>query len=383
MARALVVRRYNRPAASVTAYRPWTHGVFIPKGLNCPAVRWGARCRAKLHAPGPGYFGQWLWPLVTRRMRHAAWLLVLLAMAQNEAAYAQTFPAKPIRFVIGPSSDVLPRLIGQHLGAGWGQQVVVDPRPGGGGMIAAEIVAKAAPDGYTWLLSTAAYTIYASLYRNAPYDLTRDYAPVARVGTGTFYLVAHPSVQARSLAELIAIARAKPGQLRYASSGMGSPPHLAGEWLRFIAKIDALHVPHKSVAGTVIDMLSGQVHFAFIYGPSVLPHIRSGKLTALAGSGAMRSKAAPDIPTVAESGFPGFEVIGWNGVHVPARTPKAIVARISESILKAALLPNVQEVMMAGGLEPGPLGVDGFERFVKADQQRWGQVIQQTGVRSD
>lgn len=343
-------------------------GMFIAKRLNRP------RCC---------FIGGLLRPLVQWRMLCAAWLLVLLATAQNEAACAQTFPAKPIRFVIGPSSDVLPRLIGQHLSAGWGQQVVVDPRPGGGGMIAAEIVAKAAPDGYTWLLSTAAYTIYASLYRNAPYDLTRDYAPVARIGTGTFYLVAHPSVQARSLADLIAVARAKPGQLRYASSGMGSPPHLAGEWLRSLAKIDALHVPHKSVAGTVIDTLSGQVHFAFIYGPSVLPHIRSGKLTALAGSGAMRSKAAPDIPTVAESGFPGFEVIGWNGVHVPARTPKASVARISESLLKVAQLANVQEVMMASGLEPGPLGVDGFERFVSADQQRWGRVIQQTGVRAN
>jgi tripartite-type tricarboxylate transporter receptor subunit TctC len=314
-------------------------------------------------------------------MTHFTRAVVLIcALGFSSVLLGQSFPDRPIRLLLGPSSDALPRLLGAHLTSVWNQQVVVDQRPGGGGMIAAEIVAKAAPDGYTWLLSTAAYTIYASLYEKAAYDLTRDYAPVARVGTGTFYLVAHPSLHAKSLAELIAIARAKPGQVRYASAGMGTPPHLATEWLRYLAKVDFLHVPHKSVAGSVIDTLSGQVHFAFIYGPAALPHIHSGKLIGIATSSARRSRAAPEIPTVAESGFPGFEVIGWNGIHVPARTPPGLIERISTEILKVVRIPEVQERMAVGGLEPGPLDPREFGRFVRADQSRWNSVIKQAGI---
>lgn len=309
-------------------------------------------------------------------------LAIAAALSGGHAA-AQSFPSKPIRFVIGPSSDVVPRLIGHHLSAAWRQQVVVDPRPGAQGMIAADIVAKAAPDGYTWLLSTAAYTIHAALYPKAPYDVTRDYTPVARMGTGVFYLVAHPSLAARSVTDLIALARAKPGQLRYASSGNGTPPHLASEWLASMAKVEFLHVPHKSVAGTVIDMLSGQTQFAFIYGPSVVPHIASGKMIALAVSSAKRSKAAPDVPTVAEAGLPGFEVIGWNGVHAPARTPRAIVAAIAQEIARVVEIAEVQGRMAAGGLDPGAQGAEEFDRFARADKARWTAVIKQTGIRAD
>ena len=309
--------------------------------------------------------------------------LVLAATLTTGHAAAQGFPTKPIRFVIGPSSDVVPRLIGHYLSTGWHHQVVVDPRPGAQGMIAAEIVAKAAPDGYTWLLSTAAYTIHGALYPKAPYDVTRDYTPVARIGTGVFYLVAHPSLAVKSVADLIALARAKPGQLRYASSGNGTPPHLASEWLASMAKVEFLHVPHKSVAGTIIDMLSGQTQFAFIYGPSVVPHIKSGKMIALAVSSAKRSKAAPEVPTVAEAGMAGFEVIGWNGVHAPARTPRPIVAAIAQEIARVIETPEVQERMAAGGLDPGAQGPEAFDRFVRADKERWIAVIKQTGIRAD
>ena len=299
------------------------------------------------------------------------------------AAQAQDFPQRPVRWVIGPSSDVVPRLIAQHLSAAWRHQVVVDPRPGGQGMIAAEIVAKAAPDGYTWLLSTAAYTIHAALYPHATYQVTRDYVAVARAGTGVFYLAAHPSLGARTLSELIAMARAKPGQLRYASSGNGTPPHLAAEWLRYMTKTEFLHVPHKSVAGTVIDTLSGQVQFSFIYGPSVLPHIRSGKMIALAVTSSKRSSTAPDVPTVAESGLAGFEVLGWNGVHLPRRTPPPIIARIAQAFVRVVDLAEVQERMVAGGLEPGPQGPEAFEQFVRADHQRWATVITQAGIKPE
>jgi tripartite-type tricarboxylate transporter receptor subunit TctC len=250
-------------------------------------------------------------------------------------------------------------------------------------MIAAEIVARAAPDGYTWLLSTAAYTIHAALYPQAPYGVTRDYAPVARIGTGVFYLVAHPSLGVKSVSELIALARAKPGQVRYASSGNGTPPHLATEWLGAMAKIEFLHVPHKSVAGTIIDMLSGQTQFAFIYAPSVMPHIRSGKLIALAVSAAERYKATPDVPTVAESGLAGFEVIGWNGIHAPRRTPLAIIARIAQEVVRVVEIAEVQERMAAGGLDPRPLGTAEFDQFVRADHRRWTAVIKQAAIRPD
>ena len=298
-------------------------------------------------------------------------------------AQAQEFPLRPVRWVIGPSSDVVPRLIAQHLSIAWRQQVVVDPRPGGQGMIAAEIVAKAAPDGYSWLLSTAAYTIHAALFPKAPYDVTRDYVPVARVGTGVFYLAAHPALGAKSVSELIALARAKPGQLRYASSGNGTPPHLATEWFSFMTKTEFLHVPHKSVAGTVIDTLSGQVQFSFIYGPSALPHIRAGKMIGLAVTSSRRSAAAPDIPTVAESGLAGFEVLGWNGVHAPKRTPEPIIARIAQAFMRVVDLPEVQERMVAGGLEPGAQDATTFDQFVRADYRRWTTVIKQAGIKPE
>ena len=319
------------------------------------------------------------------RARRSAWRFTAFVLAGLSCApaFAQDFPVKPIRWVIGPSSDVVPRLIAQHMSASWRQQVVVDPRPGGQGMIAAEIVARAAADGYTWLLSTAAYTIHASLYPKAPYDVTRDYAPVARIGTGVFYLVAHPALGARSVNELIALARSKPGQVRYASSGNGTPPHLAAEWLGAMAKVEFLHVPHKSVAGTIIDMLSGQTHFAFIYAPSAMPHIRSGKMVALAVSAAERYRATPDVPTVAESGLGGFEVIGWNGIHAPRRTPGATVARIAQEVARIVQIGEVQERMAAGGLDPRPLGTVEFEQFVHADHRRWTGVIKQTGIRPD
>lgn len=306
-----------------------------------------------------------------------------LGMLVCAVTHAQDFPQRPVRWVIGPSSDVVPRLIAQHLSIAWRQQVVVDPRPGGQGMIAAEIVARAAPDGYTWLLSTAAYTIHAALYPKSPYDVTRDYVPVARVGTGVFYLTAHPSLGAKSVADLIALARASPGQLRYASSGNGTPPHLAAEWFGHMTKTSYLHVPHKSVAGTVIDTLSGQVQFSFIYGPAALPHIRSGKMIGLAVTSARRSRSAPDIPTVAESGLAGFEVLGWNGVHAPKRTREPVVTRIAQAFARVVALAEVQERMLTGGLEPGAQGPEAFDQFVRADYRRWAAVIQQAAIKAE
>lgn len=306
-----------------------------------------------------------------------------LASGFMPAALAETFPARPVRVVVGPGSDFPPRLVGQKLADAWGQQVIVDPRPGGGGAIAIEIAAKSSPDGYTWLLSTALFTINASLYPGWPYRLVRDFAPVTLLATATFYLLAHPSVPAKSVSELIQLAREKPGQLNYSSGGPGSPPHLAGEMLKNMARVNIVHVPYKSAATATTDLLGGHVQVSFQYAPTALPHYRSGKARALAVTSAKRSLTAPELPTVAESGFPGFEVIGWNGVHVPAGTPRLIIAKLSKDIVAALALPDVRERMLGAGLEVAGNTPEEFAVFVKTDLAHWANAIRQTGVKAE
>ena len=242
-----------------------------------------------------------------------------LAFAAREAsaATAEVFPNKPIRVVVGPGTDFLPRLLGPKLYAVWGQQLVIDQRPGGGGAIAADIVAKAAPDGHTWLVGTAVFTINASMYAKPPYNLERDFAPVTGLATATFLMLVYPAVPAKTVAEFIQLARDKPGQINYASSGVGTPPHLAGEMMKSLARVNMLHVPYKSAAASLNELLAGQVQMTFQFMPAALPHVRTGRLRALGVSSAKRSPLAPELPTIIEAGLPGFEVIGWNGVHMP------------------------------------------------------------------
>lgn len=310
-------------------------------------------------------------------------LAILLLTALPSAAPAENYPARPVRLVVGPGQDLIARLVGQKLSGIWGQQIIVDPRPGGGGAIAADIVAKATPDGHTWLLSTAVFTINPGLYAKPPYDLVRDFAPVVLLGTASFFLVVHPSVPAKSVAELVQIAREKPGRISYSSSGVGTPPHLAGEMFKSMARINLFHVPYKSVAATIPDLLSGQVQMSFQFAPTALPYVKSGKLRALAVSSANRSPLAPDLPTVAESGLPGFEVIGWNGVHVPKGTSRAIIARINTDTLRVLKLPDIQERMSAGGLDPASGTPDEFGAFVKADVARWAKAIRDAGIQPE
>ncbi|MEN3355478.1 MAG: hypothetical protein V7640_3636 [Betaproteobacteria bacterium] len=318
------------------------------------------------------------------KLCHAA-LCASLALVAATAApcLAQSYPTKAIRVVVGPGTDLVPRLIGPKLAAVWGQQLVIDQRPGGGGAIAADIVAKAAADGHTWLLSTAVFTINAGMYAKPPYDLVRDFAPVTLLGTAMFFLLVHPSVPARSVTDLIQLAREKPGQLNYSSSGVGTPPHLAGEILKSMARIDIVHVPYKSAAASITDLLGGQVQMSFQFTPTALPHVRSGKLKALGVSGAKRSGSAPELPTIAESGLPGFEVIGWNGVHVPKGTPKAIVSRINTEILQVLKQPDIQERMSVAGLDAFGNTPEAFATFVKADLARWAQVIREARIQPE
>jgi tripartite-type tricarboxylate transporter receptor subunit TctC len=308
--------------------------------------------------------------------------VMLLVMGASDV-FAQTYPTKPIRIVVGPGTDLVPRLIGPKLAAVWGQQLVVDQRPGGGGAIAADIVGKAAPDGHTWLLSTAVFTINAGMYAKPPYDLVRDFAPVTMLGTAMFFLLVHPSVPARTVGDLIQLTRERPGQLNYSSSGVGTPPHLAGEILKSMARINIVHVPYKSAAASITDLLGGQVQMSFQFTPTALPHVKTGKLRALGVSGAKRSVSAPELPTIAESGLPGFEVIGWNGVHVPRGTPKAIVERINAEILRVLKEPDVQERMTVAGLDAAGNTPEAFAAFVKADLARWAKVIREAGIQPE
>ncbi|HEX2828021.1 MAG TPA: tripartite tricarboxylate transporter substrate binding protein [Burkholderiales bacterium] len=321
--------------------------------------------------------------------RGACALLILLASVPPAAAQppstgsGQGFPTKPIRLIVGPGSDLVARLVGSRLTPMWGQQIVVDARPGAGGAIALETVAKANPDGYTWLLSTAVYTIHAALYEKPAADLGRDFAPVTNLASASFFLLVHPSVPAKSVHELIELARAKPGQLNYASAGVGTPPHLAAEMFKSMAKIGIVHVPYKSVAIGMTDLLAGQVQLTFQFAPTVLPHMKAGRLRALGVSSLRRYVLAPDVPTLSESGLAGFEVIGWNGVHVPKGTPAAVVAKMNADIRQVLKLPDVQERLLASGLDEAGAPVEDFAAFVKRDIARFSKVIKEAGIRPE
>jgi tripartite-type tricarboxylate transporter receptor subunit TctC len=224
------------------------------------------------------------------------------------------------------------------------------------------------------------YTIHAGLYAKPPFEIVRDFDPAALIGTGTFLLTVHPSVPAKSVAELISFARERPGKINYASSGVGTPPHLAGEMLKSMAHIDLFHVPYKSVPASIPDLLTGQVQMAFIFAPSALPLTKPGKLRALAVTSATRSQIAPELPTMAESGLPAYEAVGWNAIHVPKGTPAAIISRINIDTRKAVRLPDIRERMFAMGFEAAELTVQEFDAFTKRDVARWTRVIKEARI---
>jgi tripartite-type tricarboxylate transporter receptor subunit TctC len=298
-------------------------------------------------------------------------------------AIAQEYPTKPMRFIVGPGPDVLARLLGQKLTESWGQQVVVDQRPAVGGMLAADAVAKAAPDGHTLLLSTPTYTTLMSLYPKVPYDFVKDLAPVSLLASMPFLLVVHPSLPAHSTEELIRLARAKPGELDYASSGIGATSHLGHELLNSMAGIKTVHVPYKGTIPGLIDLISGRIHFMLGIMQATLPYVKAGKIRALAVSGAKRSSSTPDLPTIAESGVPGYEFTTWNGVHVTAGTSKAVIAKLNAELLKCLLLPDLKERMFDLGMEPVGSTSEEFAALVNSNIDKWGKLIRALGVRGD
>jgi tripartite-type tricarboxylate transporter receptor subunit TctC len=319
-------------------------------------------------------------------MRRAA-IAVALAASLGSAHAAESYPQRPIRLIVafaaGGSVDYVARLVGQKLAEAFGQQVVIDNRPGAGGNLSAEIAARAAPDGYTLYMSSASLVVNPSLYRKVAYDPVRDFAPVTLLASVQNVLVAHPSVPAKNVAELIALARKTPGKMNYASTGSGTSGHLAMELFRSMARIDLTHIPYKAVGQAQVDLISGQVSLWFPTIPGALPHIRAGKMNALAVSGAKRSPALPDVPTVAEAALPGFEAATWYPVLAPARTPPAIVEKLNRQLVAIVSAPDVREQLLKAGVEPIGSSPAELARHIRAELAKWAKVIQTTGTRLD
>ncbi|MBI4190063.1 MAG: tripartite tricarboxylate transporter substrate binding protein [Betaproteobacteria bacterium] len=303
------------------------------------------------------------------------------------AASAQGYPNKPIRIIVpyapGGGTDQVARMIGLKLGAAFGQPVIIDNRGGAAGNIGTELAAKAVPDGYTLLWATSSHAINPSLYRKLSYDVARDFAPITQVNTNAYILVVHPSVPAKTVKEFIALANSKKGGITYASSGVGSPGHLGMELLKTLAGFDAVQVPYKGAGPAIIDLIAGQVH-AYILSPLMaLPHVRSGKIRALAVTSLKRSALLPDVPTVAEAGFPGYEVSGWYGLLALAGTPREVVTKLYKEISRSLKLPDVMDRMAVDGTEPVGSTPQEFAAYIQAETIKWAKVIKQSGARVD
>jgi tripartite-type tricarboxylate transporter receptor subunit TctC len=311
--------------------------------------------------------------------------LVLVGFAS--AASAQSYPSKPIRFISpyapGGGTDILARLIGQKLSEGVGQPVVIDNRPGAGGVIGTEIVAKSPPDGYTLMLASPAPIVVAPyLHKKLGYDPLKDLAPVTLISVVPAVLIVHPSLAAKSVKELIAIAKAKPGQLTFSSSGSGGTGHLSGEMLKMMAGIDMVHVPYKGTGPATTAVLGGEVVMSIGNMISVLPHVKSGRVRALAVTTPQRSKVLPDLPTVGES-LPGYSSGPWYGVLAPARTPAPVIAKLNQEIVKILRSPEVKDNMSSEGADPIGSSPEQFAAHIKSESQRWGQVIKQANIKVD
>ncbi len=313
--------------------------------------------------------------------------VVLVGFATIAPAYAQTYPVKPIRiiipFPIGGIADVFARVIGGKLNETWGQPVVVENRAGAGGNIAAEFVAKSAPDGYTLVVgSIGTHAVNVSLFRKLPFDPVRDFAPISMMLEAEGLLVLHPSVPAKNVKELIALAKARPGQIIYASAGNGTAGHLSGELLKSMAKVEMVHVPYKGNVPAITDLIGGQTSLLFATMPTVLPHVKSGRLNAIAVTGAKRSPAAPDLPAIAET-LPGYDVTNWVGAFAPAGTPRDVVTKLHAEIVRVMQAPDIQKRLLTEGAKFTPLSPDQFGDFVKSEIAKWAKVIQQAGIRVD
>ena len=303
------------------------------------------------------------------------------------AAFAQPYPTKPVRVIVtfppGAGSDISTRLVTAKLSETFGRPFVIDNRAGAAGNIGVELVAHAAPDGYTLLAVTASAAISQSAYAKVPFDLARDFAPIALIASAPFILAVHPAVPAKSLQELIALAKSKPGQLSYATPGTGSSPHLAGELFKMELGIDILHVPYKGTVPAIADVMGGNVSMALANTLVALPHVKAGRLRGIAITSARRSTLVPELPTIAESAVRGFEAGTWYGLLAPAGSPREIVTRLNRAVVQIVQLPDVREKLAAQGAEPLTGSPEQAGEFVRREISRWAKVVKAANIRLD
>ena len=319
-------------------------------------------------------------------MRTATLVIALLAATQ---AFAQpAFPSRPLAMVVGfapgGGTDTVARILAKTVGEQLGQQVIVENKAGAGGNIATDFVAKSAPDGYTILLgNVGSLTVAPHLLANLPYDPLRDFAPITMAVVFANVIVVHPSVQANTLADFVRLAKEKPGQITYGSSGIGGAGHLAGELLRMMAGVDLVHVPYKGGGPAMQGLLGGQIAAYFATPVAAGPHMKAGKARALATTGAARSPFLPEVPTVAESGYPGYEAINWYAYVAPAKTQKEIVERLNREIVKALGAPEVKELLAKQGLEPKPSTMEELARTIEREHATWGRVVKEAKIQAN
>ena len=303
-------------------------------------------------------------------------------------AAAQQYPARPIRMLIGfppgGGTDIVGRIVAQKLSENLGQQIIAENRGGATGMVAAELAARAAPDGYTIMMAhISAMSILPSLYPKMAYDTAKDFAPITLAGIGPNLLVVHPSLPVRSVKDLIALAKARPGQLHYASPGSGSVQHLSGELFKLQAKVDMLHIPYKGSGQSIVDLIAGHVQLNFDAVPVVLGHARQGRLRALAVTSAQRSALLPDIPTVSESGVAGFDMSTWWGLVAPSAVSKDIISKLHVETVKALKLPEVRERLGSVGAEPGGNTPDQFGAFIRSETAKYARIVKDANIKID
>lgn len=321
-------------------------------------------------------------------MRSVAAVLITFSLVMAAPASAQNYPVKTVRliapFAPGGATDVLARLVAQKLNERWNQSVIVDNRVGAGGHIGAELASRAAPDGYTLLVAGTPHAIGMSLYQKLAYDLAKDLAGANRIATYPSAIVVHPSLPVKNVKELIALAKARPGQLNFGSAGIGSPNGLALELFKTMAKVNMVHIPYKGGSGQMVtELLSGQVQLASIGLPPAMPYVKSGRLRVIAVTGMTRAALLADAPTVNESGLPGFEVTSWYGVFGPAALPKDIVAKLNADVAAILGAQDLKERLAGLGAEPGSMSTEAFGRYVREEIAKWAKVVKDSGAKVD
>ena len=322
-------------------------------------------------------------------MKHTLICIALAGASLMSAghALAQTYPNKPIRMVVGfppgGGNDLLARTVSPKLSELVGQSVVVDNRPGAGGNVAAEFVSRATPDGYTILVMSSSHPIQKLLKRDLKYDPIADFTPLARLAQYAYILVIHPGVKARNVKELVALAKAEPRKLNFVSSGNGSGSHLVGELFKIATSTDMTHIPYKGSAQAITDLVGGRVEMTFSPIPAVTGHVKAGRLVAVASTGSERSRVLPDVPTIAESGYPKFSASSWYGIVGPARIPPAMSDILNRQINAVLQEPDVKERLAQEGAEPAPMTREAFVQLIRSDHEKWGKVISATGIKGE